>query len=145
MDNPNPTAKIEDQTRDQTAKWLESVTEMIRSQPGSPSYPLSVLLLASSLDDASSKLHWMTLADTKVPNRPNGWAQALYMSRDLLLVLARLDEDFKLGMHLLPAVIAAHPLFQKYAREQPAPPSGRTVTELVVDGAQGKGGAGNDE
>lgn len=141
MENERPTAKIEAQTREQVDAWLATVLESIQAEPGAPEYPLSVMLLASSLDDKASKLHWMLLADTKVANHPNGWAQALYLSRDLLTVLARLDHDFGLGMHMLPAVIAAHPLFQNFGQRHPD--KGRTVVELVDDKATGKGGAAN--
>lgn len=140
MADTSPTAKIEAQTRQQVDAWLAQVNEGIRAEPGAPEYPLSVLMLASALDEKASRLHWMLLADAKLGDKPNGWAQALYLSRDLLTVLARLDNDFQLGMHLLPAVIAAHPLFQHYGNQPP--PKGRTVTELVEDRAHGKGGPG---
>lgn len=140
MSDPLPTEKIEAQTREQVAAWLEKVAEGIRQRPGAQDYPLSVLLMAPTLDDAASKVHWMTLCGVSAPNRPDGWAHALYLSRDLLAMLARLDADFSLGMTLLPGLIAMHPLFQQYA-EKPAESAGpgRTVTELVEDGAKGQG------
>lgn len=140
METTDNTARIQAQTREQMNAWLDAVNELIRAKPGAPEYPLSVLLLASSMDEKASKLHWMTLADVDAgKDHPNGWAQALYLSRDLLTVLARLDEDYQLGMHMLPAVIASHPLFQNKAGRK----NGRTVVELVEDRAQGDGGASN--
>lgn len=132
MDSDNA-ARVEAQTRELTAEWMERVIKALQGAPGAPEYPLSVLLLSSPVEPDRAVVTWMTLCDAHIADWPNGKAQALYMSRDLLTMLARLDADFKLGMQLLPAVIATHPLFVSGNVNE--------VTELVEDGASAKDGS----
>ena len=111
MDSANE--RVKQQTADQVAAWLEEVQVSLSMGSGATRYPLSVLVLASAIDSANTNMRLLTLVDAPAKDRPDGWTQALYMSRDLLSVLQMLDTDFKLQLPGLQELIHAHPLFQQ--------------------------------
>ena len=111
MSTPELLAKLDAQTRAQVDAFLDLLTPAIHQAPGAPGFPLSLLLLAPSADCGQSLVQWLHLCDATVPQKPDAWAHAVHLTRDLLVLLAKLDTDFDLGMGLpLAQLMGKHPL-----------------------------------
>ncbi|MES2347011.1 MAG: hypothetical protein V4641_05505 [Pseudomonadota bacterium] len=113
------TDKIEAQLRHLVADWLERAVLNVRHGPGASDFPMSVLLLASPQDAEAPIANYMLLCQATYPGRPDGWAQAMHTTRDMIALMIRMDNDFGLGLSLLPALAAQHPLFQAYVNNAP--------------------------
>jgi hypothetical protein len=120
-------------------KVIRDLTERYEGMsPNDPKYPLSVLSIGSCMDDSSTILQYFTTAKTNAKGHEDGWAQAMCMTRDMLLLCVRMDDDYKLGLSFLPAVLAQHPLMQKYLKpsDQPTVSVGEDGNRVVTDLAE---------
>lgn len=125
--------QLEKTIRESAEKFMEQAIEALKSGIGTPGFPLSLMFLASTQDEKASRFTMLSPCTTTAPGKPDGWAQALYLSRDLLRVMLTLNDDYNLGLGGLALVAAQHPLIEHVKAD---------VVELVCDGATATGGTG---
>lgn len=137
---PNPTAADAVTTNVET--FRDDVLARLTLPPQDDGFPLSVLVACSAKSADKAFLSWFPTSTVTMPGRTDGFGQALCMSRELLSLLIRLDNDFGLNLPGLSAVLEQHPLFSP----APALPQvtkrkdgTRHVRDMVTDGGKGGG------
>jgi hypothetical protein len=119
------------------AQSMERVLSQIKQRfsavpPADPRYPMSILVLASSMSVDGAIMQYTRTAVASTPGHHDGWAQAVTMTRDLLMFCQVLNENHKLGLDLA-SVMLTHPLLAEPASAQPTVTQNQDGTRTVMD------------